>query len=326
MRYRRLGKSGYKVSEVGFGSWAIGGDWGDTDDTAAMEALHAAADAGVTFFDTADVYGDGHAERLLARFRTERDEEIVIATKAGRRGSNEAATYDAAHLEEWIARSQENLQTQRLDLLQLHCPPTDVYYQPETFAALDELVARGLIAAWGVSVERVEEGLKALEFEGCAAIQVIFNVFRQRPAQRLLPAAWDADVGIITRVPLASGLLTGKYDLDAEFAENDHRNFNAEGGAFDVGETFAGVPFEVGVTASQRLHDRVPQGGTLPQLAIRWILMHREVSTVIPGARNAEQAMQNSAASLLAPLDESTLEAIDQLYTQEIAGYVHQRW
>lgn len=326
MRYRRLGKSGYKVSEVGLGTWALGGEWGRTDDDAAMEALHAAVDSGVTFFDTADVYGDGHAERLLAKLRSERDEELVIATKAGRRGTNEPASYDAAHLTEWIDRSRTQLDTPRLDLLQLHCPPTDVYYRPETFAALDEFVARGDIASWGVSIERVEEGLKALEFDGCATIQVIFNIFRQRPAERLLAAAWEADVGIISRVPLASGLLTGKYDRQAQFPEDDHRNFNIDGAAFDRGETFAGVPFEVGVAAAQQLRAHVPDGATLAQTAVKWVLMHREVGTVIPGARTREQAQDNSAASLLPPLRDGAMEAISQLYREEIAPHVHQRW
>ena len=326
MRYRRLGKSGYKVSEVGFGAWAIGGSWGDTDDVRAMEALHAAADAGVNFIDTADTYGDGHSERLIAAFRADRDEELVVATKVGRRGSGDVESYNAENLASWIDRSRENLDTDRLDLLQLHCPPTALYYRPEVFSVLDEFVADGRIAAWGVSVERVEEGLKAMDYAGCASVQVIFNVFRQRPAARLLDAAWESDTGIIARVPLASGLLTGKYRADATFAEDDHRNFNAEGAAFDVGETFAGVPLDVGVEAVERLRDRVPGTATLAQFAIRWILMHQAVSTVIPGARNADQARDNAAASVLAPLDDAAMDAIRLVYSEQIAPHVHHRW
>lgn len=326
MRYRRLGKSGYKVSEVGFGAWAIGGSWGDTDDTEAMEALHAAADSGVTLFDTADVYGDGHSEQLLARFRSERDEDIVIATKAGRRGPNDPESYDEGSLAEWIDRSRQNLGTERLDLLQLHCPPTTVYYRPEIFALLDGFVADGRLASWGVSVERVEEGLKAMDYPGCASVQVIFNVFRQRPAARLLDAAWETDTGIVARVPLASGLLTGKFGADTTFPEDDHRNFNAAGQVFDRGETFAGVPLEVGIAAVERLRPRVPEGATLAQFSIRWILMHQAVSTVIAGARTPDQARDNAAASLLPPLDDSVMEAVRLVYDESIAAHVHHRW
>jgi aryl-alcohol dehydrogenase-like predicted oxidoreductase len=326
MRYRRLGKSGYKVSEVGFGAWAIGGSWGETDDTQAMASLHAAADTGVNFFDTADVYGDGHSERLIAKFRSERDEEIVVATKAGRRGSNEPDAYSRKNLGDWIDRSRENLGVDRLDLVQLHCPPTAVYYKPEIFDILDEMVAEGRIAAWGASIERVEEGLKAIKYPSCSSLQVIFNIFRQRPAQQLFDLAWDADVGVIARVPLASGLLTGKYDADASFAEDDHRNFNADGQAFDIGETFAGVPLEVGVNAANQLRDRVPEGATMAQFALRWILSHDSVGTVIPGARTPEQAQENAAASLLPALSEETMEAVAMLYSEDIAPYVHQRW
>jgi aryl-alcohol dehydrogenase-like predicted oxidoreductase len=326
VRYRRLGKSGYKVSEVGFGSWALGGDWGPTDDAEAMKTLHAAADAGVTFFDTADVYGDGHAERLIAKFRGEREEEIVVATKVGRRGTNQVVDFDRANLESWVDRSLQNLRVERLDLVQLHCPPTDLYYHPDTFAVLDDLVADGRIGAWGVSVERVEEGLKALDYDGCAAIQVIFNAFRQRPAERLLDAAADADVGIISRVPLASGLLTGKYDAEAMFPEDDHRNFNADGQAFDVGETFAGVPLVVGVEAAERLRDRVPEPATMAQFAIRWILMHAAVSTVIAGARTPDQARDNASASLVGPLEETAMDSVRLVYEDLIAPHAHHRW
>jgi aryl-alcohol dehydrogenase-like predicted oxidoreductase len=326
MRYRRLGRTGYKVSEIGFGSWAIGGEWGPTDDEQAMATLHAAVDAGVTFFDAADIYGDGHSERLLARLRSERDEELVIATKVGRRGplDPDAYTYDA--LRGWMERCRENLQVDRLDLVQLHCPPTDTYYRPDIFAHLQDLVDEGVTAAVGVSVARVEEGLKAIEFDVVSTVQIIFNVFRQRPADLFLAQAHARDVGVISRIPLASGLLTGKYDADAEFDAGDHRNFNADGSAFDVGETFAGVGLERGVQAAEQLRARVPQDATMAQFALRWILMHPEVSTVIAGARTPEQVRDNAAASLLPPLSDEDMEAAAWVYSERIAPVVHQRW
>lgn len=326
MRYRRLGKTGYKVSEIGFGSWALGGDWGSTDDEQAMATLHAAADAGVTFFDTADVYGDGHSERLLARLQGERDEELVLATKIGRRGAldPDAYTYDA--LREWMQRSCENLEVDRLDLVQLHCPPTDTYYRPDIFDHLAELIDDGLTAAVGVSVERVEEGLKAIAFDVVSSVQIIFNIFRQRPAELFLGQAHEQDVGVIARVPLASGLLTGKYDADATFDTADHRSFNADGAAFDVGETFAGVGLELGVSAAEQLRARVPDDASLAQFALRWILMHPEISTVIPGARTVEQARDNASASTLAALSDDDMAAVRWLYAEQIAPRVHQRW
>jgi aryl-alcohol dehydrogenase-like predicted oxidoreductase len=326
MRYRRLGKTGYKVSEIGFGSWALGGDWGPTDDAGAMATLHAAVDAGVTFFDTADVYGDGHSERLLARLRSERDEELVIATKVGRRGPLDPDAYTGDVLREWMERSIENLEVERLDLVQLHCPPTDTYYRPEIFDSLQELVDMGVTAAAGVSVERVEEGLKAIEYPVVSAVQIIFNLFRQRPAELFLGRAHERDVGVIARVPLASGLLTGKYDADATFPDDDHRNFNAEGKAFDVGETFSGVGLERGVMASEQLRSRVPDDATLTQFALRWILMHPEISTAIPGARTPEQVDENAAASSLPPLSDDDMAACAWVYEERIAPLVHQRW
>jgi aryl-alcohol dehydrogenase-like predicted oxidoreductase len=326
MRYRRLGKTGYKVSEIGFGSWALGGDWGPTDDARAMATLHAAVDAGVTFFDTADVYGDGHSERLLARLRSERDEELVIATKVGRRGPVDADAYTGEALREWMERSIENLEVERLDLVQLHCPPTDTYYRPEVFDSLQELVDMGVTAAAGVSVERVEEGLKAIEYPVVSAVQIIFNLFRQRPAELFLGRAQERDIGVIARVPLASGLLTGKYDADATFPDDDHRNFNAEGEAFDVGETFSGVGLERGVMAAEQLRSRVPEDATLSQFALRWILMRPEISTAIPGARTPEQIQENAAASSLPPLSDEDMAACAWVYEERIAPLVHQRW
>ncbi len=326
MRYRRLGKTGQKISEIGFGSWAIGGDWGSTDDEESMRALHAAADEGVNFFDTADVYGDGKSERLLARFANERDEQLVIATKMGRRAPLDPCEYTLENFRGWLDRSRENLGVERIDLVQLHCPPTEVYYTPEVFEALDELQAEGVIASYGVSVERVEEALKAIEFPNLATVQIIFNMFRQRPAERFLPAAVERDVGVIVRVPLASGLLTGKYDLNAEFAEDDHRNFNRDGEAFDVGETFAGVDFATGVQVATQLQERAPEDTSMAQFALRWILMHDGVSTVIPGAKSVDQATANARATTLPALSDETMEAVEWLYRERIAPQVHHRW
>jgi aryl-alcohol dehydrogenase-like predicted oxidoreductase len=326
MRTRWLGKTGFEVSEVGFGAWAIGGDWGSVDEGGAMRALHAAVDAGVNFFDTADVYGDGRSERLVARLRNERDEQLVVATKMGRRLPQEVGNYTAEHFAEWAERSRENLDVERLDLVQLHCPPTDLYYHPEIFDALDDLVERGVVAHYGVSVERVEEGLKALDFDGVSTVQIIFNMFRQRPADRFLAAAAHAEVGVIVRVPLASGLLSGKLSASTEFAEDDHRRFNRHGELFDVGETFAGVPYEVGLEAVERLRPLVPPGATLAQLALRWILDHPEISVVIPGAKDAAQAWANAAAADADALDDEANREVRSIYWDLVAPHVHERW
>jgi aryl-alcohol dehydrogenase-like predicted oxidoreductase len=323
---RRLGKTGYEISAIGFGAWAIGGAWGATDDDTSMAALHAALDAGVTFFDTADVYGDGHSERLLARLRRERDEPFVVATKMGRQAPLDLANYTLANFEAWIERSRENLETDRLDLVQLHCLHPDVYYSPEAFEALDDLVTRGLIAHYGVSVERVEEALKAIEFPGVASVQLVFNAFRQRPAERFLAEAQRRDVGVIARVPLASGLLTGKLRRETAFAEDDHRRFNRHGESFDVGETFSGVDYETGLEVAEALKELVPEGATLAQLALRWILMHEGITTAIPGAKTPEQARANAAAADLPPLDEATMARVRELYDERIRPLVHQRW
>jgi aryl-alcohol dehydrogenase-like predicted oxidoreductase len=327
MQNRRLGKTGYEVSEIGFGAWAIGGGaWGATDDDQAMTALHTAVDAGVTFFDTADVYGDGHSERLLARLRDERDEQLVIATKFGRRGALDPETYTTDTLRRWADRSRQNLRVERLDLVQLHCPPTDTYYRPDVFERLQELVDSDVTAAIGVSVERVEEGLKAIEYPGVASVQIIFNLFRQRPAELFLQRAQAADVGVIARVPLASGLLTGKYSAESTFPEDDHRSFNAEGQVFDVGETFSGVGLETGALAAEQLRHLVPEGAGLAQLALRWILMHPEVSTVIPGGRTAQQVIDNASASRMAPLSDDDMAVCASTYEERIKPLVHQRW
>jgi aryl-alcohol dehydrogenase-like predicted oxidoreductase len=330
MDARPLGRTGRTVSEIGFGAWQIGGDWGTVDEEAAVATLHAAADAGVTFFDTADVYGDGRSERLVGRLRRERvaagATPITVATKMGRRLDQTVENYSPEHFRAWNDRSRENLGVETLDLVQLHCPPTDLYYRPEVFEDLDAMVAEGRIAAYGVSVERVEEALKAIEYPGVATVQIIFNAFRQRPAKLFLDEAARRGVGVIVRVPLASGLLSGRYTRATTFASDDHRAFNRRGEAFDVGETFAGVPFEVGLDAVEELRPLVPEGATLAQLALRWILMQDAVSTVIPGARSPEQARANVAAAELGPLPRSTMDTIAEVYERRIAPHVAQRW
>jgi aryl-alcohol dehydrogenase-like predicted oxidoreductase len=325
VRRRRLGKTGYDVGEVGFGAWPIGGDWGDVDDETAMRTLRAAVDAGVNFFDTADVYGDGRSERLLARLRREVD-DIVVATKVGRRAPLEEAARTAERLKEWVDRSRENLGQETLDLVQLHTLPPATYYDPAVFEALDDLVSRGDIRGYGVSVERVEEGLKAIEWPNLATVQIIFNVFRQRPTELFFARAASKDVGIIVRVPLASGLLTGKLRSGTVFPADDHRRFNRGGEAFDVGETFAGVPFERGLEAVEAVRRYVPESVTMAQFALRWILMFDEVTTVIPGAKTPEQARENAAASDVPPLDEATMTALAGIYREQVAPWVHQRW
>src|SRR3954452_19138250 len=326
MESRVLGKTGYEISAIGFGAWAIGGAWGVTDDETSMAALHAALDAGVTFFDTADVYGDGHSERLLARLRRERDEPFVVATKMGRRVPLDPAEYTAANFEAWIDRSRENLEVDTLDLVQLHCVHPDAYYRPEVFDALDDLVARGLIASYGVSVERVEEALKAIEFPGVASVQIIFNAFRQRPAERFLAEAKRRDVGVIARVPLASGLLTGKLRRASSFAADDHRNFNRHGEEFDVGETFAGVDYDTALDAVEQIRAVLPQGVSMAQFALRWILMFDAVSCAIPGGKRPDQVAENCAASDLPPLSASAMEAVRRVYESRIRAGAHQRW
>jgi aryl-alcohol dehydrogenase-like predicted oxidoreductase len=327
MRQRPLGRTGLDASEIGFGAWQIGGGWGEVDEEEAIATLHAAADAGVTFFDTADVYGDGRSERLVGRLRRERDDAaIVVATKMGRRLDQTVENYSPENFRAWNDRSRENLGMDTLDLVQLHCPPTDLYYHPEVFEDLEAMVAEGRIGAYGVSVERIEEALKAIEYPNVKTVQIIFNAFRQRPAGLFLAEAERRGVGVIVRVPLASGLLSGKYTRDTTFGEDDHRNFNRHGERFDVGETFAGVPYEVGLDAVEDLRPLVPESATLAQLALRWILMHDAVSTVIPGARSPEQARANAAAADLPALDDGTMGRIATVYAERIAPHVHQRW
>ncbi len=326
MQLRRLGKTGRDVSEIGFGAWAIGGSWGETDDTESLAAMHAAVDAGVTFFDTADVYGDGRSERLIAQLLRERTEELFVATKFGRRAPLDVAEYTYDNLRAWLERSRENLGVDVVDLVQLHCPPWESYYEPSVFEACERLVEEGLVRNYGVSVEKVEEALKAIEYPGVATVQIIFNIFRQRPSELFFAEARRREVGVIVRVPLASGLLTGKFSGETRFAADDHREFNRHGEQFDAGETFAGVDYERGLAAVEALRPLVPGEATMAQFALRWILGFDAVSTVIPGAKTAEQAHANAAAAALPPLPEDTLRAIDELYREQIAPLVQHRW
>jgi len=326
MQSRRLGKTGLDVSEIGFGAWAIGGSWGETDDEESLAALHAAVDAGVTFFDTADVYGDGRSERLLARLLRERDERLVVATKFGRRVEQDPALFTYENLRGWLERSRENLGVEAVDLVQLHSPPWETYYLPEVHEACSRLVQEGLVRAYGVSVEKVEEALKAIEYDGVATVQIIFNMLRQRPAELFFDQARRRDVGVIVRVPLASGLLTGKFDRNSTFASDDHRAFNRQGEEFDRGETFSGVDYDVGLEVVEELRPLVPPGATLAQLALRWILTCEAVSTVIPGAKTPEQARANAAASDLPAPSPETMERIAEIYRRRVAPLVHQRW
>jgi len=326
MHLRRLGKTGREVSEIGFGAWAIGGSWGRTDDAESLAAMHAAVDAGVTFFDTADVYGDGHSERLIGRLLQERAEALVVATKFGRRAPLDVAHYTYDNLRAWLERSRENLGVEMVDLVQLHCPPWETYYEPAVFEACDRLVEEGLVRAYGVSVEKVEEALKAIEYPRVAAVQIIFNIFRERPAELFFEQARRRDVGIIVRVPLASGLLTGKFSRETQFPADDHRAFNRHGEQFDVGETFAGLDFERGLEVVEKLRPLVQDGATMAQFALRWILDFDAVSTVIPGAKTPDQARVNAAAAELPPLPEVTLRTIGVLYRERIAPQVQHRW
>jgi len=327
VQYRRLGKTGRDVSAIGFGAWAIGADWGNVDDAQSLAALHAAADAGVTLIDTADVYGDGRSEKVIAQFLRERaGEHFFVATKMGRRVPLAMANYTPEAFRGWVDRSRDYLGMGRLDLVQLHCLPTDIYYRPEVFAALDELVADGAIAAYGVSIERVEEGLKAIEYPGVASVQIIFNMLRQRPADHFLAEAKRRDVGVLARVPLASGLLTGKMSPATAFDASDHRSYNRHGEAFDVGETFAGVDYETGLAFVEELRALVPAGVTMVQMALRWILEFDAVTAAIPGAKSPEQAKANAAAADLAAIPPASLDRIRAMYEERIKPLVHQRW
>lgn len=328
MQYRRLGRTGFNVSTVSFGAWAIGGSWGETDDEESMAALHKAIDLGVNFIDTADVYGDGRSERLVARLRRERPgEQIFVATKAGRRlNPHTADGYTGAAIAGFVERSLQNLEVETLDLLQLHCPPTEVYYRPEFFAELDGLVAAGKLRHYGVSVEKVEEALKAIEYPGVQSVQIIFNMFRLRPAERFFAEAARREVGILARVPLASGLLTGKLRADSHFAADDHRAFNRFGESFDRGETFSGVDYATGLQAVARLQELAPAGVSLAQFALRWIQMFPEVTCSIPGGKRASQIEDNCRAADLPALSAEQMDGVRLVYDELIRPLVHQRW
>jgi aryl-alcohol dehydrogenase-like predicted oxidoreductase len=329
MQYRPFGRTGWNVSEMGFGAWAIGGDaWGRTDDSEAINALHRAIELGVNFIDTADVYGNGHSEQLIAQVRKAHpDKQLIIATKAGRRlNPHTPEGYNRANLTSFVERSLRNLETETLDLLQLHCPPTPVYDMPEVFGVLDDLVQQGKIRYYGVSVEKVSEALKAITYPNVQSVQIIFNMFRLKPAEQFFAAARERKVGIIARVPLASGLLTGKFRPDSQFAPSDHRNYNRHGEAFDQGETFSGVDYEAGLAAVEELRPLVPEGATMAQFALRWILMFPEVSTVIAGAKNPRQAEENTKAAELPPLSEETMRRVREIYDARIRAMVENRW
>ena len=327
MEYRTLGRTDWQISALSFGAWAIGGTWGPTDERESLAALNRALDLGVNFFDTADVYGDGRSERLLGQLRRERSESFYIVTKAGRRlDPHVASGYNRQNLTAFVERSLKNLGTDALDLLQLHCPPTEVYYAPEVFGVLDDFVAQGKIRHYGVSVEKVEEALKAIEYPGVQSVQIIFNVFRQRPAELLFSQAKRRQVGVIVRVPLASGMLTGKMKRDTAFHPDDHRAFNRQGEAFDRGETFAGVDYETGLQAVKELTPLVPQGMTMAQFALRWILMFDAVSCTIPGSKRPAQAEENVRAADLPPLSDATMDQVREVYERLVREQVHHYW
>ena len=327
MDYRPLGRTGYNVSTISFGAWAIGGTWGPVEDADSLKALHRAVDLGVNFFDTADVYGDGHSERLLARLRRERSEPIVVATKAGRRlNPHNADGYNRENLTRFVERSLANLKTDALDLVQLHCPPTDVYYRPEVFEVMDGLVAAGKIRFYGVSVERVEEALKAIEYRSVQSIQIIYNMFRQRPAELFFAEAKRRQVGILARLPLSSGLLAGKMTARTTFAEDDHRTFNRHGETFDRGETFSGIDFDSGLALVEELRRLVPKGASMASFALRWILMNDAVTCAIPGAKRPSQVEENLGAASLPTLTAETMAAVKQIYDNKLRPLVHQRW
>jgi aryl-alcohol dehydrogenase-like predicted oxidoreductase len=327
MKYRALGRTGWQVSEIGFGAWAIGGSWGAVDDKAAVEALQRAIDLGVNFIDTADVYGEGRSERLVGQVQRANRQTIYVATKAGRRlDPHTAAGYNRKNLRRFVERSLKNLGVEALDLLQLHCPPTQVYYQPEVFGILDDLVHDGKIRFYGVSVEKVEEALKAIEYPNVQTVQIIFNIFRQRPAEFFFEQAKRRGVGILARVPLASGLLTGKMGPDTKFEASDHRRFNRGGEEFDRGETFSGIDYTAGLKAVEDLRLLRPEGVSMTQFALRWILMFEAVSCTIPGGRTKAQAEENALASEAAALSEETMQKVRALYDERVRPAVHQYW
>jgi aryl-alcohol dehydrogenase-like predicted oxidoreductase len=328
LEYRNLGETGIRVSEISLGTWALGGEWGTVGEEDAYATLNRAVDLGVNFLDTADVYGDGRSEKLIGRLLKDRpQDEISVATKAGRRlDPHTAEGYNHENLSAFVERSLGNLGVEAIDLLQLHCPPTEAYRQGSTFEALDHLQEAGKIRHYGVSVEKVEEARLALSYPNVETVQIIFNIFRQKPVEEFFPLAEERNIGILARVPLASGLLSGKMTADRAFSEDDHRNFNREGEAFDRGETFSGVNFETGLGAAEELKELVPEGHTLAQFALRWILMHPAVSCAIPGGKNPAQVGDNVAAAEMPPLPEETMQRAREIYDEYVRDEVHHQW
>jgi aryl-alcohol dehydrogenase-like predicted oxidoreductase len=327
MKYRILGKTGYKVSEIGYGSWSIGSDWGDVSENQAKTTLKKVDEEGINFIDTADIYGDGRSEKLISQFIESSSNPIIVATKIGRRITpHTVETYTKSNIFSFVERSCRNLNTKCLDLLQLHTPPTQIYYMPEIFTFLDELVHKQKIRYYGVSIEKVEEGLKAIEYPNVSTVQIIYNMFRQRPLELFFNEAKKRNIGIIARLPLASGLLTGKFNRLSRFSENDHRKFNRHGEYFDRGETFSGVDFNTGLRAVEELKYIKPEGFSMTQFALRWILMQKAVSTVIAGAKTPEQIIENGSASMMPKLNEITMNKVSEIYRKHIQPQVHFRW
>ena len=327
MNYRPLGRTPWKVSDISFGAWAIGGAWGNVSDDESLAALNQAIDSGVNFIDTADVYGDGRSERLIAQLKKTRKDEIIVATKAGRRLPKQTVEgYSRENLNAWIDRSLKNLSTDTIDLVQLHCPPTELYNRAEVFGMLDDLVKAGKVRYYGVSVEKVEEALKAIEYPNVQTVQIIFNCFRQKPAETFFPRAKEKRVGILARVPLASGMLTGKLRADSQFASDDHRNFNRHGEAFDVGETFSGVDYKTGLEAVEEIRRLVPAGTSMTQFALRWILMFDAVTCAIPGGKRPDQVAENCKASDLPGIPMEVMQKVKGIYDARVKGLVHGRW
>jgi aryl-alcohol dehydrogenase-like predicted oxidoreductase len=327
MKYRRLGKTNFEISEVSLGTWQLGEAWGTVSDEDAIRVLETAIDKGVNFFDTADVYGDGRSERYIAQVLAKHRGKVYVATKAGRRLQPHTPDgYNRKNLTAFVERSLTNLKREALDLVQLHCPPTEVYYRPEVFEALEELRRTGKILFYGVSVEKVEEALKAIEYPGLATVQIIFNIFRQRPKELFFPVAQRRDVGILVRLPLASGLLGGNITRETKFAADDHRSYNRYGERFDRGETFSGVDFDVALDAVERIRRIIPGNVSMADFAMRWILQHDEVSCVIPGARNADQVIENAKTSDLPPLTPEQMQILADIYQEQIKPLVHHRW
>jgi aryl-alcohol dehydrogenase-like predicted oxidoreductase len=327
LKYRKLGRTGWEISEISFGSWAIGGTWGEVDDSESLKALHKALELGVNFFDTADVYGDGHSEQLIAKLKRESKDKFYVATKAGRRlNPHTAEGYNRSNLTSFVERSLRNLETDALDLLQLHCPPSQVYYMPEVFGVLDDLVKIGKLRYYGVSVEKVEEALKAIEYPNVQSVQIIFNMFRFRPSELFFEQAKKRNVGILARVPLASGMLTGKFNKNSKFESDDHRNYNRNGEEFDRGETFSGVDYNLSLEAVEELKLICPSGMSLTQFALRWILMFDAVTCAIPGAKRKNQVEENISTEILSPLSETTMNKVRKIYDKYIFENIHHYW